>query len=361
MTKLRVGVVGLGVGRMHIWAYQQLAEQFEVVAACDIHPKARASVEKHQGVPSTYETLGELLEREAPDVVSLCTPPHLHLEQCRQALEARAHVVCEKPLVTSLGEVDALARDEARSGSRLMPVLQYRFGAGVQRLRHLIDAGVTGRAYLSTVETAWLRGDDYYAVPWRGHWESEGGGVLLSHASHAHDLLCFLQGDIRSVFARTATRVNPIETEDCAGAVLEMTDGSISTLAATLGSHAEISRLRFCFENLTAESSLSPYAPGDDPWTLTPKNDSIQAAIDDTLRDFRPPADGYVGQFAAFADALQHDRPFPVTIADARRSLELVTALYHSEETRAPVTLPLGPDHPKYAGWLPTEGEAEPR
>lgn len=354
MSRLRVGVVGLGVGRIHVWSYQQLPEHFEVVAVCDPDEERTAAVKKHQSVARSYRDLDDMLAHEPLDVVSLCTPPHLHLAQCRTALAAGLHVVCEKPLVASLADVDALVRDEASAVGRLMPVLQYRFGAGVRRLRRLADAGVTGRAYVTTVETAWLRGADYYAAPWRGRWETELGGVLLTHASHAHDLLCFVLGPIGSVFARTTTRVNDVETEDCAGAVLEMADGSIATLATTLGSQVEITRLRFCFERLTAESALAPYAPGDDPWTITPADASAAEAIDAALRDFEPPATGYVGQFAAFADALSRGTELPVTLADARRSLELVTALYHSQDVGTPVSLPLAPDHPKYASWLPT-------
>lgn len=351
---LHVAVVGLGIGQAHVWAYQQLPDHFRVVAVCDPDESRTTEVVERQNVPKAFADLGELLAAEAVDVVSVCTPPHLHLEQCRQILATGRHVVCEKPLVGSLADLDALERDEKVSAGRVMPIFQYRFGAGIQRLRHLVDRSVTGRAYLSTVETAWSRGADYYAAPWRGRWDTERGGVLLSHATHAHDLLSFVVGPVASVFARTTTRVNPIETEDCASAALEMNDGSLATLAATLGSHVEISRLRFCFENLTAESCLAPYSPGADPWQITARDDSAQAQIDAALADFDPGAEAYVGQFARLAESLAEGSSFPVTLADARASLALVTALYHSSETGSPVTLPLGPDHPKYRSWLPT-------
>jgi len=350
---LRVGVVGLGIGRAHVWAYQQLPGEFEVVAVCDTDPARAAFVRSRQNVPRTCGGFDELIAIDSRDVVSVCTPPHLHLEQCRAALATGRHVVCEKPLVGSLADVDTLADAERSSAGRLMPIFQYRFGAGIQKLRHLVARGVTGRAYLSTVETAWSRSGDYYAAPWRGRWDTERGGVLLSHATHAHDLLSFIVGPVASVYARTTTRVNPIETEDCAAAALEMTDGSVATSSATLGSHVEISRLRFCFENLTAESSLAPYAPGAEPWTFTARDDVAQEAIDETLAGFDPGSEGYVGQFARFAAALAEGTELPVTLADARASLELVTALYHSSETGLPASLPLGTDHPKYRSWLP--------
>jgi predicted dehydrogenase len=138
-----------------------------------------------------------------------------------------------------------------------MPIFQYRFGHGIQKLKLLIAEGVAGTPYLATVETAWRRRAEYYAVPWRGKWATERGGALLSHAIHNHDLLCYVLGRPRRVFAYTTTRVNAIEVEDCAAATLEMTDGSAASLN-TLGSPHEISRHRFSF-SLVAESNTRPY------------------------------------------------------------------------------------------------------
>lgn len=353
MTQLRVGVVGLGVGHAHVRAYQSLPDQFRVMAVCDLDAARAERVAQQGGIPHVAGSLEELLGIDALDVVDVCTPPYLHFEHCQAALEAGRNVVCEKPLVGSLAEVDALARRVAAAGRTLMPIFQYRFGAGFQKLLRLIERGVAGRAYLATVETSWLRGAAYYAVPWRGRWATERGGVLLTHAIHAHDLLTCALGPVRSVFARAATRVNPIETEDCATASLEMADGSLATLAATLGSQVEISRLRFCFENLTAESSLAPYTPAAEPWTFTLRDDGVHERAGRALADFVPGPAGYAGQLLGFHRALESGGPPPVTIEDARASLELATALYHSAETGAPVELPLGPDHPRWTSWLP--------
>jgi len=358
MSKLRIAVVGLGVGRSHLHALRSLEDRFELVAVCDPSDTRRGKACERYGVPG-YVDLESLLEGETLDVVDLCTPPDLHFEQSRRVLRSGSHVICEKPLVPSLSELDVLTREENESGRRLMPIFQYRFGHGIQRLRQLVRAGVTGRAYLTTVETAWYRGSNYYEAPWRGRWQTEGGGVLLSHAIHAHDLMTYVLGSVRSVFARATTRVNPIETEDCAAASLELSDGSLATLSATLGSHDEISRLRFCFENVTAESSLAPYEPSNEPWTFTPANESTQKLIDEALADFDPGPAGYEGQLRRFADALEQGTELPVSLVDARTSIELASALYHSAETGERVDLPLPAGHPRYTGWV--KGSEGPR
>ena len=206
-------------------------------------------------------------------------------------MRAGFHVVCEKPLVGSLrGCRCAHFRAESAPGT-LFPIFQYRFGNGLQKLKFLQARGLTGRAYLSTIETSWRRLAEYYAVPWRGKWATELGGCCLSQAIHAHDILSFVNGPVKSVSARLTTRVNAIEVEDCGAIAIEMADGSVAALAVTLGSAEELSRLRFTFENLTAENrGTEPYKPGKDPWYIKGSNEEADRRIAAALRDFQPSA-----------------------------------------------------------------------
>lgn len=351
---LRVAVVGMGIGRNHLQAYQQLPDQFDVVAVCDLEAEKVQSAAVEFSVPNALTDLDALCARDDLDVIDICTPPFLHAEHVLQVLEAGKHAICEKPLVASLADIDRLAAAEAKTGKQIMPIFNYRFGHGLQKLLHLRAAGLTGEAFLSTIEVAWWRGADYYAVPWRGKWETELGGALVGHAIHALDMLLYVIGPPKSVYARTITRVNPIEVEDCASLSLEMADGSLATVAVTLGSRAQITRQRYCFRNLTAESNLEPYAENSaEPWQFTPDTPDLAARIEASLADFVPQPEGYAGQFSRFHQALQAGAAPPVTLADARRTVELITAIYHSAETRAAVSLPLGSDHPTYGGWLP--------
>jgi predicted dehydrogenase len=234
-----------------------------------------------------------------------------------------------------------------------MPIFQYRFGLGAQKLKLLIERGIAGRAYLTTVETAWRRKPEYYAVPWRGKWKTELGGPIVTLAIHAHDLVYYLLGPIKNVFARTATLVNPIETEDCVSASLEMSDASLCSLSITTGSAREISRHRFCFHDLTAESNTQPYANTAEPWTFVGDTPEIQETIDSALNQFEPLPEKFAGQFYRFYHALRNGTELPVTLQDSRAALELITALYESAQTQHVISLPIAEDHPKYAGWQP--------
>jgi predicted dehydrogenase len=352
----RVGVIGCSVGRQHVAAFQSLPTQFRVTAVCDLDQAKARAVAVECGVSRVAADITEMCRMDDVDIIDICTPPHLHYEQTLQALAAGKHAVCEKPIAGSLKQIDALIAAEAQSGKRMMPIFQYRFRSGVQRLKLLVDEGVAGRAYLTTVETAWRRRADYYAIPWRGKWKTELGGPMLTLATHAHDVMTYILGPVRNVSAHMATLVNPIETEDCVSASLEMSDGSLCSLSVTTGSAHQITRHRFCFSNLTAESNTQSYSNTSEPWTFTGDSPEAEQRIQETLARFQLLPEGFAGQFYRFYHAMhrQADRTeLPVTLADARAAVDLVTAAYYSARTHQPVSLPTSRDHPYYAGWQP--------
>lgn len=350
-----VAVVGCGIGRLHVKeGYASLPDKFRVTALCDINAEKLAATADELGIPGRYTDYAALLADPGIDIVDICTPPGLHVPQSIAALDAGKHVICEKPLAGSLADVDRLIAADAAARTKVMPIFQYRWGEGFDKARSIVAAGLAGKPYIATVETHWLRGDDYFAVPWRGKWATELGGTLMTHAIHIHDLLCGLMGPVASVYARLATRVNPaIEVEDCVAASLAMESGALVTLSCTLGSPKQVSRMRLCFENVTFESGTEAYSPGDDPWTIVPANDAVAAKIDALLATRQPVTRRFAGQLGAYHATLIAGAPPPVTLQDARRSIELATALYTSGQTGAPVTLPIGPDHSRYHGWAP--------
>ena len=142
--------------------------------------------------------------------------------------------------------------------------------------------------------------------------------------------------------------------------------GALVTSSITLGAHDDTSRLRFCFEGLTATSHTNPYAPADGQWSFNARQPIDQTAIDDVLSTLTKPLSGYVGYFDAVANELDRkrlntsnhsmekiDRPNHVTMEDGRRSLEFVSAVYASARSNRPIELPLSDNHKSYTGWGP--------
>ena len=355
MGDLRVGVVGLGVGRAHLRSWSSV-EGASVVMVAEVDEERRRAVEQEWGV-AAVDSLDALLQSRV-DVVDLCTPPSMHEAQIERCLAAGVHVICEKPLVDSVAACDRLRTMAdhalATSGARLMPVLQYRFGDGARQARALVDAGLTGRLYTASASTWWRRGRGYYTVaPWRGTWQGERGGAVLTHSIHVHDLLTWIGGPLAEVRAMATTHVNEIETEDCAVAIGRTVDGGLTSMNVSLGAAIESSRLVWCFEHVTIESSTSPYDPAAGPWTFEFKRSPVAESAERVLAAVTPTKPLYTGQFQDFVDRLGDGGPFSITLDEAQASLELVTAWYRSARTGSVEALPLPADHPDRDSWRP--------
>jgi predicted dehydrogenase len=354
MTGLRVGVVGMGIGQLHLLSWTEVHGATAVVLA-EPDEARRTQAGRDWGLDAVG-TLDEMLDARV-DVVDLCTPPAVHEAQIVQCLEAGVHVICEKPLVDSLAACDRLAsaakRAAAASGARLMPVLQYRFGPGAARAKALVDAGLTGRLFTASASTWWRRDRSYYdEAAWRSTWRGALGGTVVNHAVHIHDLLTWIGGPLADVHARVATRVNDVETEDCAVAVGRTDDGALVSMNVTTGAATESSRLTWCFEHVTIESSTEPYHPARGPWRFDFRDPRSAEAAETCWARLSDGPQQYAGQFQAFVDRVDGG-DLPVDLGDARAALELVTAWYHSARTGSTETLPIGPDHPCYESWLP--------
>jgi predicted dehydrogenase len=346
---LKVAVVGSGIGASHIQGFQEIPNLFEVKILCDVNVERAKSLAAKYGIREVVESFAEVCRQPDVDVIDICTPPNLHLEQIKEALELGKHVICEKPLVGSLAALDSVSDLVNKSGCQVMPIFQYRFGHGLQKLKYLVDRKLTGEAFVFNVDVAWWRSSEYYSKnPWRGKRATELGGALLSQAIHAVDMVLYILGPVKSVFARASTRVNRIEVEDCVAMSIEMADGSLGTMSVTLGSAAEISRHRFTFRNVTAESITEPYANSREPWIFSLSGDNEQATITEALNQFKPLPEGYAGQFYRFHQALRDGTELPVTLMDARATLEVIAGTYYSSQTGGPVLLPIAPGHPKY-------------
>ncbi len=348
---IRVAILGAGIGAQHLAAFRALPG-FEVAMIVDQDTDRAETLRQGDGFSVHADTAAALADPSI-DLVDVCLPPHLHIPTTLDALAAGKHVICEKPIATSLADVDRIRSACDATGRRVFPVFQYRWGPALAQLRMLVNAGLTGQPQVASIETHWSRGADYYAVPWRGTWAGEQGGAVLGHAIHNHDLMCHFMGPVASVSAMVATRVNPIETEDCAAISMQMQNGALCTSSITLGAATDETRLRLVFEHLTATSGTEPYAPGADDWSFVARDPARQAQVDAVVKATAPEPVGFEGFFAQVEHALKNKPNTAVTLDDGAASVALVTAIYHAARSGASVHLPLTPEHPLYQGWTP--------
>ena len=197
------------------------------------------------GVAGRYDSLDALLAAETVDVVHLCTPPGLHRDQAIAALRGGAHVVCEKPPVLSLADLDAVLEVAHEVGREYAVVFQQRTGTAVGHVQRLLADGTLGRPLVGVCHTLWYRRqEDYYAVPWRGKWATEGGGPLLGLGIHQLDLLGFLLGEWAEVDARAFRLDRDLETEDTSTAVIRFANDAIVSVLTTALAPRQVSYVR---------------------------------------------------------------------------------------------------------------------
>lgn len=348
-----VAIIGAGIGAQHLSGYRALPKRFVVKAICDLDLERARSVAGDDTSIRLTTDLDEVLADGSIQLIDVCLPPHLHFPVTLKAHAAGKDVVCEKPLVRSLEEANALIDSVKTTGRGVFPVFQYRFGQAMRQLRALIDAGLAGKAFVASSEVHWNRGASYYDIPWRGTWKGECGGAILGHAIHAHDLLCHVLGPVDEVFAMADTRVNTIETEDCAALSFRMKSGALATSSVTLGAAEDTSRLRFCFEGFTAESGTLPYRPAEDTWRFIARAPTTQDQIDAVLATVADGENGFAGFVEAIADAMEGRGGKEVTVHDGLQSIELVTAIYRSVREGKPVRLSDAAEGEWIKGWAP--------
>jgi predicted dehydrogenase len=352
MKKYQVAIIGTNIGAKHFEDFQKVSERFNVHTLCGLTRKDIDKILQSNSETKVSLNFDDVLKVKEIDIIDICLPPHLHFSACKKAIKAGKHVICEKPLVSSLKEVDELEKISKETGKVIFPVFQYRYGLGFSKLKALIKSGLAGKPLVASLET------HYYSKPWRGTWEGEQGGAILSHSIHIHDLVSMILGPVSNVFAKLSTRVNDIEVEDCAALSIEMENGTLVTSSTTLGAANDTSRLRFCFEGLTAVSGASPdkpYNPADDKWDFLPRAPITQTQIDEVLSKVKEPKSWYAGMFQEIANKLDGFPSDEVTLLDARKSLEFVTAVYASSRTSKNVSLPLMKENIFYNSWLPNE------
>jgi predicted dehydrogenase len=364
---IRVAIVGTGgIGRVHATALRPDPAAAVLVAAADTDAGRLAAFAREHEVPATFGQLDDLLRDARPDLVHICTPPQAHHQQALACLRAGVSVLVEKPPAISLREFDELIAAEldaagpagrglvpggASAGPWLASVYQHRFGAGQRRLKALVAAGAFGPPLLAVCHTTWFRDQAYFDVPWRGRWDTEGGGPTMGHGIHQMDMLLDVLGDWAEVRAIARRQARRTRTEDVSLAHVTFASGAVASVVNSVLSPREESYLRFDFERATVEVAHL-YGYTDNDWRISPAPGWQPPGWPAPPGPAGPgPAtpSGHRGQFAEVLACLAAGRRPPVAPAESRRTLSLVAAVYAAAFTGQPVTpADLAPGWPFY-------------
>ncbi|AVH60119.1 MULTISPECIES: Gfo/Idh/MocA family protein [Streptomyces] len=370
--RIRVALIGAGaIARgSHYPALATLAAEgeTEIVAAVDIAEGAVREFCAEAGIPHAYTDLDRMLAEQRPDLVAICTPPTVHREQTVAALRAGAWVWCEKPPVPTLADFDAVEAAEGTDGGPYAAIVfQHRFGSGTRHVRRLLAEGAMGRPLVAHCQTTWYRNADYYAVPWRGRWETEGGGPSMGHGIHQMDLLLDLLGPWSEVRAMAGRLVHDVETEDVSTALVRFASGAMATVVNSVLSPDEASRIRVDCERATVELTHL-YGHSNDNWRIIPTPDVPDTAVA-AWRDFGADVpSSHLAQLRELVASMRAGERPRSSGADGRTSLELITALYKAAFTDTTVRAgEIGSGDPYYTalhggapGWAPVVGQPAP-
>jgi predicted dehydrogenase len=236
-----VGIIGLGFGRAHIAGFQ--AAGCQVTALCQRDVAAAQKIAERYGVTRVFDRWERMLEDARPDIVVIATPPGLHRSIAREALAKGCHVLCEKPLALDGGEAQDMVEAAARSGRVAMTSFNWRFPAGMQRFRAMVEEGVVGRPlHMTTRFVAPRWADESLAPTWRMDRAAAGVGVMGDMGVHLVDLIRWNFGEFVRVCAQGGIAYpertvpggdRPADAEDFCTVLGELASGAQVTLTVS--------------------------------------------------------------------------------------------------------------------------------
>ncbi|MFE5323324.1 Gfo/Idh/MocA family protein [Paenibacillus sp. NPDC056579] len=359
MTTKEIGyaVFGLGVGKSHL-ASAVKAAGCKFVAICDMNEEVLNKLGDEHGIApeNRYTSYDELLKREDIDAISVCTPSGWHRDHTVKALRAGKHVLTEKPLEIRLDRIDEMNRVAEEEGRYLGCVFQNRLAPGNQKIKETIDSGRLGKLITCNFHLKWYRDDKYYAKNggWRGTWAMDGGGAMMNQTIHTIDLMQWLMGPVRSIFAKAGTYTHPIETEDTAVAVVTFANGAIGTLIGTTCAYPglEVSvQIHGSTGSIYSKNNrieLFKMADDDEQFSeearVLEEFGSSQNAKASGTAAAGLPKTGHAGQVQDMIDAVVENRPPMIEGREGRASVEIVQALYESARTGKEIFFPFVPE-----------------
>ncbi len=244
---LKVGIIGCGyAGNMHAMSYQPFIETGDVqlVAACDLDEKCCAKLAKEYDMKVHCTNWQDLIKREDVDAVSITLPHFLHAEVSIAAAKAGKHVLCEKPMATTLEDCDRMIKAAKDANVKLMIAETYRFMPAMVKIKEIIDSGKIGEVFFARGAECLNEVPKITDVDsWHCTADKGGGGIWFDAGVHVCSALRYTLGDVESVRAGLLEHIVTKDREDDNAIVLlKHKKGAASEvfLSETIGSPAFI-------------------------------------------------------------------------------------------------------------------------
>ena len=340
MSKVKVGVIGCG----SIARYRHLPEyhthpNVEIIAVCDVALERAQSVAQTYGAKA-YTDYIELINDEEINAVSICTPNVFHAPMSIAALQAGKHVLCEKPMATTIEEAERMNEAANVSGKILMIGHNQRFVPSHQKAKAMIAKGELGKIY--SFRTAFGHsGPEDWSIDGKDSWffkkDQAVIGAMGDLGVHKADLLRFILGEEMmevAAFVETSAK-KETNVDDTAVCILRTESGIIGTLAASWSYLKEDNSTIIYGEKavlrLEDDPTYSLIIHHVDGRTETFQLGHIQSNDEGGQHDS--------GVIRAFIDSIVNQKEPPITGMEGLKSLKVILAAIESNATKKMIRL----------------------
>lgn len=341
MRKMKIGIVGTGaITGKHADAISEI-ENAELVALCSSSSERAKSAEQTFGI-KTYYDISDFLSHPDLEIVCICTASGHHMEAGLLAAKAGKHLLIEKPIEINLTRADQLIEACKENGVRLGVIFQNRFSPDYLKLIAAVQEGKFGKLLMGNAHVNWYRAPEYYSTsPWKGTLQGDGGGAFMNQGIHTLDLLLDVMGDVKSVFAKVKTALHPIEGEDLGAALVTFENNALGNITASTALYPGLPERLEIFGKkgsavLEGGKLIQWSILGEESMPIMADAKAGSGAAD-------PMAIGHAlhkAQWEHYLNAVDKNEPILVEGKMARKSVELIRAIYKSSELEREVELP---------------------
>lgn len=342
MKKYKFAIIGCGtIGDMHADCIRQI-DNAELSAVYDVNEENSKKLSAKYNCRN-YSDLEQMLLSEDINIACICTPSGLHAEYGIKCAKAKKHIICEKPIETTMEKAKGLIEVCEQEGVKLSVISQHRFDNSIVELKRAIDSGELGKLYFGESFTKWYRSQEYYdSSKWRGTWKLDGGGALMNQSIHYIDLLQYLLGPVKEVYGICSQMGHHgLEVEDEALATVRFQNGAIGMIEGNTNAYPGF------FTRLDVYGEKASVVIENDMITLWKNRDGTDREVSciNEGSEAHPSVNSsksinlnsHIQQFKDVIEAIEDDRNPKVDGHEALKPLQIILAVYESNKTGKPV------------------------
>lgn len=335
MSKLTIGVVGLGMGSLHLEG--AISHGADVIAICDINEEQLKTVGEKNNIPEEkrYTDWKKLLDIKEMEAVIIATPDQQHKELVLAFLEAGKHIMCEKPLALTREDLVEIIEAAKKYDTKFMVGQICRFTPSFVKAKEIVDAGTIGELYYVESEYAhdyekrFIENGDTY---WRNDPLRHG---VVGGGCHAVDLLRWFVGDPEEVFAYGSHKMLPYVTyDDTTISVLKFPNGVCGKIFVSTGCKRPYTMRTLLYGTKgtiicdNTSETMELYVVGEDGVEFNEEPQIINIEVNNHNAD---------EEFAVFMDAVTTDSTDYPDAVQGAKTVEVCLAIVESSVKGTPI------------------------